>query len=619
MNRRDYLSTCGLAVLGFGVQGTWAAADLKRPKRILFLMTDQHRPDGLGLFGDPYAKTPVLDRLAQEGMALRKTYTQYPLCVPARTSIILGRYAHSISSGVWGNSIVNATQTSFLELLQAAGWKTACFGKLHIHQRNQKDWTTLDELKKWKAAEKIAEAKYLEPFRVSQSPQLKPKIVSELPYGAPSPYKTEAHYEWRVKEAVIAYMKEHKDESWFLQCSFTKPHPPLNPPQEYWDKFKDVPFVLPAYPKDDLADTALAGKMDEQGVGSPTNRQVRDAMIGYYACLNFCDALFGEVLAALDELGMRDDTFVVYTSDHGEMLWDHRLWHKNVFFEQAVRVPFIFRLPGLVPPGQQSAALVEHIDLLPTVCELAGIPAPSYAQGKSLVPVLSGQSTHHKDRVYSECYYWGDHAGKVAMMFDGRYKIIDNGEEVPCELYDLKMDPRELTNVSTHPTYAAMAETLLAELRIWRKKDCEPDTPGTPDKGKTEKWLGTVLEPLDKDESEYLVDAANLSLNSMKSKPGKWNRVLTVPAGSFAPNSTYELTLEWESKGLEEGGEFFALFAGDEADKKHKQVENWKGAAGESGTIHKTLATTDSDKWSLAVGVKDKGHLVVKRIRIRKK
>ncbi|MEA2068868.1 MAG: sulfatase-like hydrolase/transferase [Verrucomicrobiota bacterium] len=131
-------------------------------------MTDQHRPDGLGLFGDSYAKTPALDQLAQEGMAFRKTYCQYPLCVPARTSIVLGRYSHSISSGTWGNKIRNPEQTSFLELLQTAGWKTACFGKLHIHQRKQ-DWTMLNELKKWKSMDKAAEAKHLAPVSFQES------------------------------------------------------------------------------------------------------------------------------------------------------------------------------------------------------------------------------------------------------------------------------------------------------------------------------------------------------------------------------------------------------------------------------------------------------------------
>lgn len=480
MNRRDFLNRCGTSAvaLWFGTQRGFGAVNPKRPKRILLLMTDQHRPDALGLFGDPYAKTPVLDRLAQDGMAFRRTYTQYPLCVPARTSIVLGRYTHSIASE-WGNKIgmSNLKQTSFLQLLQKTGWKTACFGKLHVHGRNELDWTTLNELKKWRAQVQIEAEPYLEKFRISQSPQLRPKIVPELPYGAPSPYKMEAHYEWQVKEAVIQYMKEHKDASWFLQCSFTKPHPPLNPPAEYWEKFKDLPFVLPNYPNDDLTDTNLAGKMDEQGVGNPTERQIRDAMIGYYACLNFCDDMFGEVLTALDKLGLREDTLVVYTSDHGEMLWDHRLWHKYVFFEQAVRVPFIMRLPGLIPAGVQSSALVEHIDLFPTLCDMAGLPVPSDAQGASLLPVLSGQHTHHKNRVYSECFYWGDNGGKVAMMFDGRYKIIDNGEQVPCELYDLEKDPKEITNVAKHPEYVALTAKLLAELRIWRAKDCVPELP----------------------------------------------------------------------------------------------------------------------------------------------
>ena len=270
-------------------------------------------------------------------------------------------------------------------------------------------------------------------------------------------------------------------------------------------------------------------------------------------------------------------------------------------------------MPGLVPAGKQSQALVEHIDFFPTFCELAGVPVPDYAQGKSLVPVISGKSDLHKDRVYSEAFYWGDEGGKIAMMFDGRYKVIDNGEKLPCELYDLKMDPKELSNVSQHPKYVELAEKRLAELRVWRTKEPGPNVKVA---DKTTAWQGKVLEPLDPSVSAYLIDASEISKNNLKGKPGKWVRALTVPEGSFERNSTYELSMDWKSKGLEDGAEFFATFAAGKDNKKNKQTETWTG---ESGILEMTLETTASDAWSVAVGVKGKGHLVVKRIRIRKK
>jgi arylsulfatase A-like enzyme len=599
-----------------GAPRVFGASGLKKPKRILFLMTDQHRPDGIGLFGDPYAQTPVLDRLAQEGMAFRKAYTQYPLCVPARTSILLGRYTHSVSSGNWGNSIRNTEQVSFTELLQKAGWQTACFGKLHVHQRNSRDWTQLNELKKWSPAEKISRSPQIESFHQFDYPQLRPKIEPDLPYGAPSPYAEEAHLEWRTKEAVIQYMREHRDESWFLQCSFIKPHPPLNPPAEYWEKFRKISYKLPDYPKDDLKDVHPAmTERGADGTGSSTDQQIRDAMIGYYACLNFCDDMFGEVLAALDELGLRDDTLVVYTSDHGEMLWDHRLWHKNVFFDSAVRIPLILRMPGLVPSGVQSQALVEHIDLFPTFCELAGIPIPGFAQGRSLLPVLTGQSPVHKDRVYSECYYWGEDSGKVAMMFDGRYKIIDNGEQIPCELYDVKNDPLEITNCAADPAYAATAAALLAELRAWQVKDPGPDSKAgeSPDA-----WKGRVLEPQDAYESEYLIEVRNISTRK-KGKPGKWNRLLTVPAGSFETGCTYELVLDWTLKDGPADAKIFATLSGSKSAGQKPQGDNWAAKPGDSGTYRKELQTGSYDNWALGVGVVGEGSLTVNRISIKKK
>lgn len=480
MKRKDFLKTgwasaaaLGLSkarsssVFGFGAKG------IKKPKHILFLMTDQHRPDALGFRGDPYAVTPALDRLAQEGMTFGRTYCPYPMCVASRMAILLGKYAHTMSSGSWGNRIRNFDAVSFTERMQPAGWQTACFGKLHVHGRNRRDWTTLNELKAWSPLTKIQGADHLEPYRVSDSPQLRPRIFADLPYGAPSPYRKEAHYEWQVKEAVIQYMREHRDENWFLQCSFIKPHPPLNPPEEYWRKFERRSYLLPDDPVDVLADThpSLAFRMQNRDLDNPSEQQIRDAMIGYYACLNFCDDMFAEVLAALDELGIREDTLVVYTSDHGEMLWDNRLWHKNVFFENSVRVPLLMRMPGLIPAGVQSEALVELIDFFPTFCELAGIPVPGDVQGQSLLPVLTGQREHHKDRVYSEAFYWGEDGGKVAMMFDGRYKIIDNGDRVDGEFYDLETDPREHRNAIHDPEHAGRAARMLAELRVWRARD----------------------------------------------------------------------------------------------------------------------------------------------------
>jgi len=151
---------------------------------------------------------------------------------------------------------------------------------------------------------------------------------------------------------------------------------------------------------------------------------------------------FGEVLRALDEMGLREDTLVLFTADQGEMLFDHRLWQKMTFFDMSVRVPLIVSWPGVLPQGKVTDALVEQIDLFPTLMDILGFPTPSSVQDRSLAPLLLGRTDKHRAVVYSKC------ANNMTMQFDGRYKYIDNGPEAAPELYDLRNDPWEITNIA---------------------------------------------------------------------------------------------------------------------------------------------------------------------------
>jgi arylsulfatase A-like enzyme len=167
------------------------------------------------------------------------------------------------------------------------------------------------------------------------------------------------------------------------------------------------------------------------------------------------------VLAALRRLGLLESTLVAFTSDSGEMLYAHRLWTKFCLFEEAVRVPLILSLPGTIRAGNRSAALTEHIDLCPTFLELAGVPIPPGVQGRSLVPVLSGESSSHRDHVRCE---YGD---RIVMHRDDRFKLIDNGPDVAPELYDIAEDPREIHNLAALPEHEALVARLTSELRAW--------------------------------------------------------------------------------------------------------------------------------------------------------
>lgn len=444
-----------------------------QPKQwnVLLLMSDQHGPDDIGCYGDANALTPTLDKLASTGVSLRQAYSQIPVCVPSRNSILNGRYAHS--HGVIQNSFAgNTSLISFPQVLKENGYTTACFGKLHTPGREHLDWDVyIDENLRDKS--KPSEGGVV----LAGTANLK----SDPTIGAPDPYPVTTTYEWQAKENTIRFMRENKDKPWLIQCSMHKPHPPFQPPKKYWDQIDRSKLVIPEYPEDDLEDTNPRYKaiINGRGMWNMSREHILDGMQGYYGNIAFIDAMFGEVLQELEQLGLRENTLVIYLVDHGEMLNKHGLWTKFVFFDASVRVPLIVNLPGVIEEGKTSDALVELIDLFPTITELTGCDTPESVQGRSLVPLLTGKTDSHRDVVFSEFPMRGrNEPGSqfeaTKMIFDGRYKLIDNGPDVSPELYDHQTDPEEFHNVAGKPEQQERVEKMMQQLTEWHEKDAVP-------------------------------------------------------------------------------------------------------------------------------------------------
>jgi arylsulfatase A-like enzyme len=483
VSRRDFVKTTGMATAA----GLWLAASAaaqqkperaaagaatapgasgERPMNILFLMCDQYRPDALGRFGDRYAITPTLDALAASGISFRQAYCQNPVCVPARNAILMGRYCHSM--GVLHNGYVSDRNFATIpQHLRSKGYVTGCFGKLHVKGRKDLDWNRLREGVLKEPSETAA----------GGGAVLSSGFSGNQPLGAPDPAPMEETFEWKAKEEAIRYMKANRDRPWFIQYSCKKPHTPFQPPKRYWDAIDRTKLEIPRYPDDDLDDVhpRLWDSMVRKNLDKITDGQILDAMQGYYGNIAFCDAMFGEVLAALDALGLRDRTLIVFTADHGEMLYDHRLWTKYAFFDASVRIPLILSLAGAIPAGRETRALVEHVDLFPTLMDLAGFETPPSSQGRSFAAVAKGASDRHRDVVRSEHYFKGDSGlAPTLMEFDGRLKTIDNGPNCPPELYDLETDPREIASLAQEPKHRDRVERTVAGLRQWVKQDAVP-------------------------------------------------------------------------------------------------------------------------------------------------
>ena len=466
LTRRTCLKA-GLGLAALAAQGPWPtilrAEAARRPQalNVLLLMCDQHRPNALSRYGDPYALTPTLDGLAASGLSLREAYCQSPVCVSSRNAILTSRYPHS--SGVYSNGFrANRNMISFAQVLRGKGYRTACFGKLHTPGREDLDWDECDESRHSGAAsaEDLLDGGL--------------NALHGAALGAPAPYPESETMEWRAREHAVAFMKVHRDRPWLIQCSFKRPHPPFQPPKAYWDKIDPSKLVVPRFPPDDLADgnpRYLEG-MKKRGMEKLTDDQVKAGMRGYYGNLAFADAMFANVLKALDDLGLRDRTLVIYNADHGEMLNEHGLWTKMVFFDPSVRVPMIVRLPGVTPEGKDSRALVELIDIFPTIMDAVGLESPAGVQGRSLMPLLAGKTDKHRDVVRSEFPQGrGPDYEPTMMQFDGRYKVVDNGPSIPPELYDHQTDPHEFTNLQAVPEQKERLSRMLADLRTWIKQD----------------------------------------------------------------------------------------------------------------------------------------------------
>jgi arylsulfatase A-like enzyme len=463
INRRYFCKSAAVAGASLGALPL-AAQSIKRPKNILFLMSDQHAPDVMGAYGDACAHTPALDGLAKSGMSMRNTYCQNPVCVPSRNSILLGRYCHS--TGVIANSSRSPRDMkSFTQHLREQGYRSGCFGKLHVHGRSDLDWDDLDET----GGHNYVKEK-------GENLILSGTLNGNKRLGAALDYPIEHTAEWLAKENSIKFMRKNRDRPWVMQCSMHKPHPSFQPPRQYWDAVDRNSLAIPEYPKDDLADChpLLWQRMEQRILDKITREQVLDGIQGYYGNVAFCDAMFGEVLQELDRLGLRDDTLIVYTSDHGEMLYYHRLWTKFTFFEQSVRVPLILSYPELIPAGGESKALIEQVDLFPTFMNMLGFDTPDTVQGTSFLPTLTGERNTHKNIVRSEHRFGTVKSGgmvMVRMQYDGRYKLIDNGRKMKPELYDLQEDPREITNIAGNAQHRDLVANWSQELRTWGNTD----------------------------------------------------------------------------------------------------------------------------------------------------
>lgn len=456
------------------------------PPNIVFLLSDQHRADVLGAAGHAVVQTPNLDALAAAGTVFDRAYCQGPLCVPARVSLLTERYVRD--HGARQNRIApRAGMATMVQAIRAAGYHTAAIGKMHLypHPADVADgvgvmrgygFDEADETGGKLASRRVTSAYtrhleqrgLLEPYRDymrAHNAYARSRGGAGLPPWStdPSPLPAADYLDtWTGRRAAAWIDNRAGSQPFFLWAGFPGPHDPWDAPAEYVARYRDAaipvePARRPELPADGPLRELLSRCLAASGGAGLTAGRIAEVRRHYYANVTVIDEAIGAIMAALRRRGLDGSTWVIYSTDHGEMLGSHGLLHKMVCYEPAVRVPLIIRPPG-GGPARRLAGLTEHVDLSATLLAIAGAgPLPGSA-GRSLLPAVAGQAPAGREYVVSENLGFG-------MFRTERHKLVVwEPDAQPVQLFDLAADPAEDDNLLASPAGRAIAADLMHRL-----------------------------------------------------------------------------------------------------------------------------------------------------------
>ena len=438
---------------------------------ILWICTDQQRYDTIGALGNPHIRTPNIDRLAAEGVAFTQTYCQSPICTPSRASFLTGMYPSTVHGCMNGNDTWADAAPLVTRLLADGGYDCGLSGKLHLVGAADRIEPRCDD--GYRVFHWSHDPRNLWPEGHAYADWIREQgldlgVLREDP-AAISPG---LHQTTWCADRAIDFMMADRDRPWLMSVNPFDPHAPFDPPQAFLDRYDPADLPGPLFRESDLAAQAELEEVDFQ---TPARRPeafgAREVKAAYYAMIELIDKNVGRMLETLDRTGQRENTVVIFMSDHGEMLGDHGLLLKGCrFYEGLVRVPLVVSWPGRFPQGLVSDALVELTDLAPTLMDLAGVPVPERVQGRSLVPILRGEADPHCHRDAVRCEYYRtlnpENNPRIkgsygTMIRDRQYKLVVYHGHAVGELFDLEKDPGEFENLWADPAYASVRFELM--------------------------------------------------------------------------------------------------------------------------------------------------------------
>jgi len=441
------------------------------PKKmnVVFMIADDLNTAVTG-YGRPDCKTPNLDRLAARGVVFENMHCQFPLCGPSRASLMTGRYPANVDILTLPTSPElrkrNPGIVTMSQLFKNQGYVAGRVSKIY-HMGVPKDIVRgsdgSDDPESWDFAENV---KSLEQGSPGEKVLLSPKNKGGQGFWS---IRSEggdlAQADGMATEKALAFLDKHQKEPFFLALGFVRPHVPLVSPKKYYDLFDPDQMTLPVVPGNDLDDVpAVARDFKTTEYYGITTQNHREILQAYYAAIAYVDAQVGRVLDRLDELGLADNTIIVFTSDHGYMLGEHFKWQKRHLFDESTQVPFIVSVPWMKEmQGQKTQKLTELIDLYPTLAELGKLECPAAVQGKSLVPLLRNVDAKEGGKEYAYTITNIGKGGESIRTQNWRYIRWKKGTG-EAELYDCKNDPGQFTNLANNPEYAATVKELDAKL-----------------------------------------------------------------------------------------------------------------------------------------------------------
>jgi iduronate 2-sulfatase len=465
-----------------------SAAEPAARSNVLLICVDDLKPL-LGCYGDKLVKTPNIDRLAARGMLFERAYCNQAVCAPSRNALMTGLRPTTLGiydlSTNFRHAVPEAITLS--QQFMQHGYRAEAIGKIyHIGHGNG------DDPKSWSVKHQGGGG------RMYAIPENRPAAAApsakagDIPRGPAyeSADVTDAEYnDGKIAEGAIQKLqraKENAGQPFFIGVGFIKPHLPFCAPKKYWDLYDPASFALAGRrtPPDGAPKYApqFGGEL-RRYKGIPTSGDLPDDLQrtlihGYHASVSYMDAQVGRVLDELDRLELTKNTIVVLWGDHGWHLGDHGIWCKHTNYEEATRIPLLISAPGVTQAGTRTKSLIETVDLYPTLCELAGLPAPTGLDGASAVAVLRNPSAMTKETI-SHVYPRGV-AGQGTFLGravrDERYRLIEwkkpgePAESAEIELYDYEKDPGETRNL------AAESPEIVAKLRqiLGRQPEAKP-------------------------------------------------------------------------------------------------------------------------------------------------